>query len=403
VALRDRRRAMVRFRRVRDVRCPSTPPRRRQGSTGPFRVARRSLHARMPANPMKAARMHRHHHLIERIGTLENLIAAAHKALRGKRIGQPGAGFLADFEKEVCALHEELWAGAYRHGAYHYFTIYEPKERVVAAAPFRDRVVHHAIVRVIEPIFERRFIEDSYACRTGKGTHAAMRRAAEFARRWPYALKCDVRKYFPSIDHEVLLGLLERVIGDGRLMRLIGHIVDSHADGARQVWPPGGDLLDVRTVKRGLPIGNLTSQFFANVYLNPLDHFVKHELRVKGYLRYMDDFLLFGHDRAQLRRHGRAVGEKLRELRLDLHPDKYRLVPTASGVDFAGYVAFANGRVRVRSASVRRFDRRYKRMLWELRRRCMPAGDVTESVRAWVAHASHAQSVGLRRSVLSGR
>jgi RNA-directed DNA polymerase len=352
---------------------------------------------------MKAARMHRHHHLIERIGTLENLIAAAHKALRGKRIGQPGAGFLADFEKEVCALHEELWAGAYRHGAYHYFTIYEPKERVVAAAPFRDRVVHHAIVRVIEPIFERRFIEDSYACRTGKGTHAAMRRAAEFARRWPYALKCDVRKYFPSIDHEVLLGLLERVIGDGRLMRLIGHIVDSHADGARQVWPPGGDLLDVRTVKRGLPIGNLTSQFFANVYLNPLDHFVKHELRVKGYLRYMDDFLLFGYDRAQLRRHGRAVGEKLRELRLDLHPDKYRLVPTASGVDFAGYVAFANGRVRVRSASVRRFDRRYKRMLWELRRRCMPAGDVTESVRAWVAHASHAQSVGLRRSVLSGR
>lgn len=347
--------------------------------------------------------MHRHHHLFERICTLENLIAAAHEALRGKRMRRPGAGFLADFEKEVCALHEELWAGTYLHGGYHYFTIHEPKERLVAAAPFRDRVVHHAIVRVIEPIFERRFIEDSYACRTGKGTHAAMRRAAAFARRWPYALKCDVRKYFPSIDHEVLVRLLGRVIADERLMLLIRHILDSHADGQRQVWTPGGDLFDVCTLKRGLPIGNLTSQFFANVYLNPLDHFVKHELRVKGYVRYMDDFLLFGDDRPQLRRHGRAVAEKLRELQLELHPEKYRLLPTGLGVDFAGYVAFADGRVRVRSASVRRFDRRYNKLLWQLRRRHVKAARVTESVVAWVAHAAHAQSVGLRRSVLTGR
>ncbi len=347
--------------------------------------------------------MHRHHHLFERIGTLENLIAAAHEALRGKRIRQPGAGFLADFEKEVCALHEELWAGTYRHGAYNYFTIHEPKERLVAAAPFRDRVVHHAIVRVIEPIFEGRFIDDSYACRTGKGTHGAMRRAAAFARRWTYALKCDVRKYFPSIDHDVLMSLLRRVIADERLVALLGQVVASHADGRSQVWPPGGDLFDVRTIVRGLPIGNFTSQFFANVYLNPLDHFVKHELRVKGYVRYMDDFLLFGDERAQLRRHGGQVGEKLAELRLQLHPDKYRLVPTSCGVDFAGYVVFANGRVRVRSSSVRRFDRRYKKLRWRLRRRRIPAARVTESVVAWVAHAAHAQSVGLRRSVLAGR
>lgn len=136
--------------------------------------------------------MHRHHHLFERIGTLENLIAAAHEALRGKRMRKPGAGFLADFEKEVCGLHEELWAGTYRHGGYHYFTIHEPKERVVAAAPFRDRVVHHAIVRVIEPIFEQRFIEDSFACRTGKGTPYSLlpvrlrrQTAAHWAKRLP--------------------------------------------------------------------------------------------------------------------------------------------------------------------------------------------------------------------------
>jgi retron-type reverse transcriptase len=347
--------------------------------------------------------MHQHRHLFERICTLENLIAAGKAALRGKRIRPPGCVFLAEFEKEIFALHEQLWAGTYRHGGYTYFTIREPKERLVAAAPFRDRVVHHAIVRVIEPIFEKRFIEDSFACRRDKGTHAAMRRAAAFARRWPYALKCDVRKYFPSIDHEVLVGLLERVIADQQLMSLILAILETHADGERQVWLPGGTLFDVRTVKRGLPIGNLTSQFFANVYLNPLDHFVKHELRVKGYVRYMDDFLLFAGDRATLKAHGRAIKEKLEKLRLAMHPDKYRLVPTSCGVDFAGYVVFADGRVRVRSSAVRAFNRRYNQLLWDLRHRQTRAAEVTQSVRAWVAHASHAQSYGLRRSVLAGR
>jgi len=347
--------------------------------------------------------MHQHRRLFERICTLENLIAAGKAALRGKRMRPPGAVFLAEFEKEIFALHEELWAGTYRHGGYTYFTIHEPKERLVAAAPFRDRVVHHAIVRVIEPIFEQRFIEDSFACRRGKGGHAAMRRAAKFARRWPYALKCDVRKYFPSIDHEVLMRLLQRVIADERLLGLLRHILDSHADGKRQQWTPGGNLFDVRILQQGLPIGNLTSQFFANVYLNPLDHFVKHELRVKGYLRYMDDFLLFGSDRATLRRQGREVRQKLAELRLEIHPDKYRLTPTAAGVDFAGFVVRADGRIRVRSSSVRRFDRRYRKMLCNLRHHRTKAARVTESVRAWVAHASHAQSNGLRRTVLAGR
>jgi RNA-directed DNA polymerase len=347
--------------------------------------------------------MHTHRHLFERICTLENLFAAAKGALRGKRSRGPGFAFWTELEHEVCTLHDDLSSGSYRHGGYRYFTIHEPKERLVAAAPFRDRVVHHAIVRVIEPIFERRFIEDSFACRRGKGTHAAMRRAAQFARRFPYALKCDVRKYFPSIDHGVLIAHLSRVIADEKLLALIGGILDSHADGARQEWPPGGDLPDVRLCKRGLPIGNLTSQFFANVYLNPLDHFVKHELRVKGYVRYLDDFLLFGPDRATLRQQGAAVREKLAELRLEMHPDKYRLLPTRRGVDFAGFVVFADGRIRVRSSSVRRFDERYKRLLWHARHRRESPAVVTQSVCAWVAHARHAHSFGLRGSVLTGR
>jgi hypothetical protein len=207
----------------------------------------------------------------------------------------------------------------------------------------------------------------------------------------------------PSIDPEVVIGLLGRVIGDQKLLGLMRHILDTHEDGRRQEWPPGDDLFDVWIVKRGLPIGNLTSQFFAKVYLNPLDHFVKHKLRVKGYVRQTDDFLLFGKDRAALRGQGRQVRQKLAELRLEIDPDKYHLLRTASGVDFVGYVAFADERVRIRSSSVRRFDRRHTRMLWDLRRRRTPAARITQSVCAWVAHTSHAQSVGLRRSVLAGR
>jgi len=325
---------------------------------------------------------------------------AAKEALRGKRTRLPGAMFFADQEKELPALHEELSDGTYRHGGYHYFRIYEPKERLVAAAPFRDRVVHHAIVRVIEPIFEKRFIEDSFACRPGKGTHAAMRRALHFARRFPYALKCDVRKYFPSIDHEVLMGLLGRVIGDVGLLELIGRILASHSDGVRQEWPVGGGLFDAQTHHRGLPIGNLTSQFCANVYLNPLDHFVKHELRSKGYVRYMDDFILFGDDRRCLKDWGRRVQDNLAELRLKMHTDKYRLMTTACGVDFVGFVVFGDGRVRVRSASVKRFDQCYRRMRWEVNQKMREPADLTMRVRAWVAHAMHARSYGLRRAVL---
>jgi len=335
--------------------------------------------------------------------SMGNLRMAAKEALRGKRGRMPGAAFFMEMEKELPALHEELRGGTYRHGAYHYFWIHDPKDRLVAAAPFRDRVVHHAIVRVIEPIFEKRFIEDSYACRVRKGTHAAMRRALHFARGHRYALKCDVSKYFPSIDHEVLMGLVGRVIGDGRVLELLEGVLASHADGEEREWAPGGGLFDYRTRRRGLPIGNLTSQFLANVYLNPVDHFVKHELRVRGYVRYMDDFLLFGDSRPPLRDSGDRIKAKLAELRLRMHPDKYRLMPTSKGVDFAGFVVFADGRIRVRSSSVRRFDVRFRRMLWEVNRFVRPPADLMSRVRAWGAHVAHAQSYGLRAAVYGRR
>lgn len=345
--------------------------------------------------------MRRHKHLFEQVVSLHNLLAAARGALRGKRCREPGASFYAGLESHVVDLHTELSTDVYRPGAYHYFRIHEPKERIVAAAPFRDRVVHHAVVRVIQPLFERRFIEDSFACRPGKGTHAAMRRAAQFSQRFRYALKCDVEKYFPSIDHGVLLSLVARVVGDGRLLKLIGQILASHHDRVRHHWPAGGDLFDVVLHPCGLPIGNLTSQFLANVYLNSLDHFVKHDLRVKGYLRYMDDFVLFGDDRRRLKEQGRQVKAKLADLHLRMHPDKYRLVPTRCGLDFVGFVVRADGRIRVRTATARRFHQRFRAMRWEGKQQRRPMASVTTRVRAWIAHVKHAQSEGLRRAVLS--
>ncbi len=345
--------------------------------------------------------MKRHKHLFEQLCSFENLYAAAIKALKGKRRKRPGSAFFAELEESLMRLREELLSGSYRHGGDNYFPIYEPKNRTVAAAAFRDRVVHHAIIRVIEPLFESRFIEDSYACRVGKGTHAGMRRAAGFARRYPCALKCDIRKYFEHIDHEILAGLLGRVIGDKRLMELIEGILASHQDGDRVVVPEGGlPLFDHRVVRRGLPIGNLTSQFAANVYLNPLDHFVKHELRVPGYVRYMDDFLLFGNDRRQLREWGRAVWEKVQSLRLEIHPDKYRLLRCDCGVDFCGFVVFANGRIRVRRETVRRFHRRYRGKLAGVNARVGDVESLSRSVAAWCGHVRHAQSWRLRWAVL---
>jgi RNA-directed DNA polymerase len=340
-----------------------------------------------------------HKYLWQQVASLSNLMQAANLAMRGKRSLAPAAGFFAEWELECVNLAEELENSSYRPGAYRYFKIYEPKERIVAAAPFRDRVVHHALVRVLEPLFEPRFLEDSFACRKGKGTHAGMRRALHFARRHPYALKCDLRRYFPSIDHGILTGEIARVVADARVMDLIGKILASHRDGVRRVY--GNELFDFTDHPRGLPIGNLTSQFFANIHLDRFDHFVKQELRVPGYVRYVDDFLLFGPDRATLHRWGRQCRDYLTARRMEIHPDKYRLCHTAEGVDFCGFVVRADGRVKLRTRGVRRFRRRFLKLKHEWKAGRAEAADLRDAVRAWVAHASHAHTWRLRGKVLA--
>ena len=230
--------------------------------------------------------MKRYGDLFEKIVSWDNLVEAARMALRGrKRIN--AARFYFHLETELIQLEDELRSGAYRPLPYRVFEIFEPKRRVISAADIRDRVVHHAICRILEPIFERRAISDSFACRRGKGSQAAAQRVQDLMRRDEWFLKCDISQYFASIDHQRLQGLLRRIIRDRQLLALLDQIIEAPLPGL----PPG----------RGLPIGNLTSQHFANLYLGELDHFIKERLRVGGYVRYMDDFLLFGATRDGLR------------------------------------------------------------------------------------------------------
>jgi len=227
--------------------------------------------------------------------SFENLHSAAYQVLRGKR-GQVRAGdFFQDLEGELFHLRDALSSGTWRPGPYRTFWISEPKPRLISAAPLRDRVVHHALVNVIEPVFERRFVHHSYACRRGKGTHKALGQFARWGRSSRYILKMDIRKFFPSMDHEILKARIARVIRDPDVLRLSERIIDgSNEQEWVQDYFPGDDLFSPLRRRHGIPIGNLTSQFFANVYLNDLDHFVKERLRVRRYLRYVDDFCCCG-------------------------------------------------------------------------------------------------------------
>jgi len=226
----------------------------------------------------------------------DNLLCAYYKAAKTKRGNPNVAVFEYRLEENLFQLQEQLAAKTYRPGQYASFFIHEPKRRLISAAPFRDRVVHHALCNGIEPIFERSFINDSYANRVGKGTHRAIARCQQFARRYPYVLQCDVRQFFPSIDHAVLRSLLARKLNDPDVMWLVDQIINSGVGVLTQeykmAWFPSDDLL-AASRPRGLPIGNLTSQFWGNCYLNPFDHFVKRELGCKGYVRFVDDFMLF--------------------------------------------------------------------------------------------------------------
>ena len=290
--------------------------------------------------------MKRHGHLFEQVVEYGNLLAAAHRARRGKRDRIAVARFVFHLEPNLLRLQEELQSGAYRMRPYRAFVIREPKRRQICAAHFRDRVVHHSICAVLDPVCEGCLIGDTFACRRGKGTHAAVRRMQQFSRRFRYVLMCDVRRYFESVDHEALKALCRRRLKDRALLSLLDRIIDHQVPGTE----PG----------KGVLIGNLTSQYFANLYLGELDHFVKERLRLPVYLRYMDDFAAFADSKPEWHRALAAIREFLRAtLRLELRAERTLLAPVTQGVPFLGFRVFP-GVVRLNGRKMARMRRRVR-------------------------------------------
>jgi retron-type reverse transcriptase len=330
-----------------------------------------------------------------------NLLAAAEAAAAGKRKRPDVAVFLMNLEPELMRLRRELLDGGYQPGAYCTFQILDPKPRRISAAPFRDRVVHHALTRVLEPVFERRFSKNSYACRTGKGTHRALEAAREGVRRFPYVLKLDVRKYFASIDHQILNARLARAIKCKPTLDLAARIIAGSNPQEEVIhYFPGDDLFTPFERRRGLPLGNQTSQFFANVYLDKLDRLIDESLRPGVWARYVDDLVLFDEGTQRLRRMREALEQELGAARLAMHPGKSRIHRCKDGVTFLGWRLFP-GQTRLVRDNVVRFGRRMKRLQREFREGRIEWDRVEQSVRAWIAHASFGDTWVLRERLLA--
>jgi retron-type reverse transcriptase len=335
------------------------------------------------------------------VTSFDSLLRACRTARRGKRGKRGVAEFGLNLERELLALQRSLHDGTYQPGEYRLFTIYERKPRVIAAAPFRDRVVHHAVMQVIEPLLDRTFITDTYACRKGKGVHAAVDRYQAWAQTYRYVLKIDIQQYFPSIDHAVLKVKLRRSIRDARVLDLLGRIIDSSPPGTGSLqYFPGDDLFSPLDRRTGIPIGNLTSQFFANLYLDDLDQFIKQVLKVRPYLRYVDDMVVLDHDKRRLAEIRAAVHERLAADRLCLHPGKAQISPVADGLNLLGYVVYPSRR-RLRSDNGHRFARKVRRMAEAYRAGRLEWATVVASVQSWIGHAQHADTEGLRRAIFS--
>ncbi len=258
--------------------------------------------------------------LMHKIVDVDNLMLAFCKARRGKQHRQEVIDYSLNVIDNLLALRERLKSESFVVGNYHYFEIYDPKRRKICAASFEERVVHHAIMNICKARFESHLIFDTYATREGKGVYAAIDRARSAMRKYPYVAKLDVRKYFDSINHNILKAKLSRIFKDDKLVRLLESIIDSY-----HIAPD-----------TGIPIGNLTSQYFANYYLSDLDHYIKDSLRVPAYVRYMDDMLLFAKSRIELKNYVACVQKYLAQyLLLDLKPVLINNVN--SGVSFLGY------------------------------------------------------------------
>lgn len=317
----------------------------------------------------------------DEIIALENLFAAWQEFAVGKRSKKDVRAFNMKLVDNIVQLHEDLANFTYAHGSYRAFNISDPKPRNIHKALVRDRVLHHAIYRKLYPFFDKVFIADSFSCRLNKGVHAATKRFQLFVSqvgknntKTVWVLKCDIRKFFASIDHGILLSILAEQIPDQQVMRLLEVVIKS---------------FDLNAGGKGLPLGNLTSQIFCNIYMNRLDQFIKHNLKAKYYIRYADDFVLVSDNKEWLLEQLPLMVKFLNErLNLFMHPNKVFVKTLASGVDFLGWVHFPTHRV-IRKSTRRRMFQRVKK------------NPTDPTIQSYLGLLSHGNTHGLKKQVLN--
>lgn len=343
----------------------------------------------------------RYENLYSKIHVWENLLLAWRKARKGKRGRAAAADFEFNAAEYLLELQAQLRQHTYQPSPYHRFYVHDPKHRLISAAPFCDRIAHHALCLVIEPLFERRFIHDSYANRRGRGNHAALDRCQFFARRNAYVLQADVEQFFPAIDLGLLLEELSRVIADEDVLDLCQRILEGGREELRDEYLmryfPTDDLFAAER-PRGLPIGNLTSQLWANIYLNPLDHFVKRHLRCRSYLRFVDDLLIFSDDKRTLWHWRQEIIDFLATFRLTLHERSCQARPVAEGIPFLGFVVYPYHR-RLKRRKGLAYRRKLVEMLAAYSADDLSYDQLMASIRGWVNHAETGQTYALRRKL----
>lgn len=348
--------------------------------------------------------MKRIKNIYEKIYDFENLLQAYYQARKCKRFRQEVLRFTHALEENLTVIQNELVWHTYAVGRYREFFVHDPKKRLIMALPFKDRVVQWAIYRQLNPLIEKRFIRDSYACRKGYGTHRAVLRVQSILRQLSrqcervYVLKLDVSKYFYRIDHDVLMSILRRIIADEELLALLERIVRSETVNF------GLDLIDhefagERLAGVGMPIGNLTSQMFANIYLNELDQYAKHKLRLKHYVRYMDDIIVLHHDKRFLWDMKVAIERFLNEhLKLSLN-NKTAVRTSAQGVDFCGYRIWPT-HIKIRKKTVLKMRRRLKYLQKQYKYGQIDFAAFNASLQSYLGIMKHCNSYSLRTKLL---
>ncbi len=321
---------------------------------------------------------------------MENLFLAWREFRKGKRSKSDVQKFEFNLEDNLFQLHRELKNKTYQHSDYTAFYIQDPKLRRIHKACVRDRVLHHAIFRILYPIFDKGFIFDSYFCRLGKGTHRAVDRLEKFTRKLSrnnrkniFALECDIRKFFDSIDQDILLGIIKSKIKDTDALWLVDRIVKSFG----------------KEKGRGLPLGNATSQLFANIYLNELDQFIKHKLRVKYYLRYCDDFVILGESWERLGELVVSIVRFLKEnLKLSLHSDKIIIRKYHQGIDFLGYVSLPHYRA-LRTKTKRRMLKKITGRYQKLQQGLISKKSLNQSLQSYLGVLKHCRGYKIKQKI----